>query len=748
MSSTITYPFIVPGNYTYDSDEIEIIGGVAQLKIQSENEDYIEEFTSDSGFTYDADKVEFSGGKVQQKSNAIIENYSQPFSSATGFTYDSSKAEFASGLARQKSQRPTNATFGATYTNNINGSWGNGVLTGTGTGDPTVLDGKLVLTESTKFVQYPALNNADSLQAGCIRFKHTPDYSGIPATTVFLMTISQSASNTKNLITLYDDSVGHLYLIIKNYLDAFIIPTVDLGSWNPTSGTEYEFELNWDITGGATRLFINGVQKGTTQTQTGIRSGAIGILNIGAKYNGDFRADAYFNDIEIFSTVQHTANYTPGYTLLETDYLETIVQCPAQSYTYNIASFDVPTITEVNAPKYIVNGYAYFSGSWQASSNTYATAMSYADWITNVATFPGGQLGSGVTVKVVFQDSNILGSIDSVAFTINETHYAANVVTNPEIQHTLPGFINSFVNFATTQSGTSKYTIQIGQSGNYLYWTGSAWATSNGTYAQATSASDFNTNCATLDISGEIYFQFKIHFTDSNTQAYVDLLTVTVDENYAYPIDNPYLITNAGFFTSDLILLEDSVTEDGDDKIKYILNVGGQDKWSNSGTVENSNGTYSQANTTAEINAVIGDFLTSRKTCYVKIFFHSEDELTTPSIDYLTIIYNTSAVNPSVSTLTTLCGFVYDMNSPINNLEIKARPYISGYINSEVFQKYEYETIGTTDIDGYFYGMVLVQPIDKYIEIKIGSQSYKTQLGDQESNNLKDLTMELITIEE
>ena len=134
MSYTTNFPFDTPANYTYDSNKIEVTGSVAKLKNQTGDVDFTEDFADDTGFTYDAAKAEFTGGLVRQKSLAIIENYLQEFTSDSGFTYDSAKAEFASGLARQKTQRPANATCGATYTNDINLNWGDGTLTGTAFG--------------------------------------------------------------------------------------------------------------------------------------------------------------------------------------------------------------------------------------------------------------------------------------------------------------------------------------------------------------------------------------------------------------------------------------------------------------------------------------------------------------------------------------------------------------------------------------------------------------------------------------
>jgi hypothetical protein len=215
--------------------------------------------------------------------------------------------------------------------------------------------------------------------------------------------------------------------------------------------------------------------------------------------------------------------------------------------------------------------------------------------------------------------------------------------------------------------------LQIGRSGSYLYWNGSAWVTSDGSFAQANTAADFNAHCATLDVDGEQYGQFKLHFNEGNVQQSCSNLVVNLSMNTGYLTTDPTVLVNEFLRSSELISLSETVTKTGSDNIKYVIEVGGQDKWSNGGTVENSNGTYAQANTIAEINAVIGDFLSTRALFRVKAFLRSNDGTTTPELDSLSVTYDL-AITLTEPTIIQIEGFFYDGNAPLATKKVYVRP--------------------------------------------------------------------------
>lgn len=328
-----------------------------------------------------------------------------PFTTPANYTFDSDVIEVSGGKARLKDQRPSGATFHANYNADVDGNWGDGVLTGTPVGGASVSGGKLDLTGGTlKYVDYDANLNADSQQVGAIRFKYTPNYSGSPATVRNFLTISKAVDST-NLITVWHDSGGYIRLQIRDSANVSIIAGVALGTWAPTDGIEYEFELNWDITTGATRLFIDGNQFGATQTGTGIRSDSINLLRIGSDFLGIESPNFKIDDFIIYSTVQHTANYTPGASIPATIYATTnpSLVCNATFRHEGIDAFtETKTATGSDEVKYILKKGTtryYWSGSaWVVSDGTYAQSNTAADIEANKAMFTDTAVTTEVTV--------------------------------------------------------------------------------------------------------------------------------------------------------------------------------------------------------------------------------------------------------------------------------------------------------------------------------------------------------------
>ena len=502
MSETLNCPFDDPLKYSYTTNEIEISGGKAKLKLQQADIDFTEDFEDD-----------------------------------TGHTYDSNKSEFVSGKNQQKDQKQTGATFGATYTNNINGNWGDGVLTGTAVGGASVSGGKLDLTGGgVKYVDYDANLNADSQQIGCVRLKYTPNYTGFPPTDYPVFSILKANGSTNNIIMLRHETGGVWKIFIEDFTGSNIM-SASLPSWSATSGIEVELELNWDLTTGATRFFINGIQWGTTQTDTGTRDENITVLRIGSNYNGVQVINAYIDDVLIFPTVQHTTNYTPGYLVSDYIYVET---------------------------------------------------------------------------------SDVL----------------------PEMEHTGDGTIKLFNSLSMTYTGSPRVLLEIGRSGNKLYWNGSAWVTSDETYAQSTDLTTYNANCTTLPVDGEKYGQFTVVYPNSNTQSSVSELTANMNVDIGYLQTNPYGKILTGFRTDELEGFIETATKNGSDEIKYILENDGDYYYWNGSAWTTGNLIYSNSATASEIHANKSSLVSAASLWYVYWFLHSNDGTSTPELDNLQILYS------------------------------------------------------------------------------------------------------------
>ena len=146
------------------------------------------------------------------------------FGTPSNWTYDSDLIDLSSGNALLKDIRPADSTCAAFYKDNINLSWGDGVLTGTGTGSPVITSEELDLTAaSNQYVDYDAIDNADSQQVGCMRVPIRPNWSGNPANGQYLFLTSKGHNDGKNLISIYQLTTGNVYLWMVNSAGASII---------------------------------------------------------------------------------------------------------------------------------------------------------------------------------------------------------------------------------------------------------------------------------------------------------------------------------------------------------------------------------------------------------------------------------------------------------------------------------------------------------------------------------------------
>ena len=203
-------------------------------------------------------------------------------------------------------------SFYANYDSDINGTYGDGVLTGTPTGGATVSGSKLDLAHSdVRYVDYAGASNVSAaIQTGCIRFKLTPNYTSSPASEQFFFMISQASGSLVNSITLSHQIDRDLRL--RMYDSAGVIKVnYDTPDWVAVSGQEYEFELNWDFNTAAHRIFIDGEQFGSTNTTVGTRSSNVALFRIGSNQLGSTSSNFIIDKLIIFNTPQHVSTEYP-----------------------------------------------------------------------------------------------------------------------------------------------------------------------------------------------------------------------------------------------------------------------------------------------------------------------------------------------------------------------------------------------------------------------------------------------------
>lgn len=454
------------------------------------------------------------------------------FSSSSGFTLDSAKAQITGGLLSQKTQRPTGATFGAQFASSINANWGGGVLTGTPTGGAVIAGGKLDLTgNAIKYVTFGGTSNVNNPQLGAVRMLFTPAYTGAPADNQNLFSVEKAAGDTTNAMWLTVDNGGMIHYYCFDSSNSLVVNAV-FGSWTPTAGQEYEIELNYDLNTGAHRLFIDGVQFGSTQTDTGTRTSVIDVLQIG-QFNTNTNGQNFsVRKFEVFSAVQHVANYTPGYVVPAFDYAASNVVFPSGNYNGPgpLVSLNSFAMTEVGSPRYLINGKYWTGSAWAASDGTYAQANPKATVIANLAAF---SLVSAmdIVLTAVFTDSNVQSTLASYDLNYTGAFYSLLGSAIPVAVLDMSSFV-SFACSPTTPASTSVGFI-VSVDDVLKYWDGAAWSVSDGTIAQSSSAANINAHVASLGFADAEAVTVMVVLKTTDNTASPSLTSMTIGYDFA-----------------------------------------------------------------------------------------------------------------------------------------------------------------------------------------------------------------------
>lgn len=114
----------------------------------------------------------------------------------------------------------------------------------------------------------------------------------------------------------------------------------------------------------------------------------------------------------------------------------------------------------------------------------------------------------------------------------NETKYVESKVDLPTATYTGPGNLIQYSAFESTDANDPKYII------NGKYWNGSAFITSNGTYLQASTITEINTNITSLTAADTL--DLSVVFDDGSVVMSVDDTTTTY-------VGDPLAITLEGF---------------------------------------------------------------------------------------------------------------------------------------------------------------------------------------------------------
>lgn len=378
-------------------------------------------------------------------------------------------------------------------------------------------------------------------------------------------------------------------------------------------------------------------------------------------------------------------------------------------------------------------------------------ASEYVRWVGGDGNIPAGNTGC---IRFVVQPQYSGNPGATQMFVISFTLGGSN--DKIEIKHDTSGNLlaiirdeaaNGVVNISHAWSPTSGTDYEI-----ELNWDGTNGATRlflDGTQVGSTDNSTFTRSLATSNSFLDVGL--------SATQAFeMDYLViydaVQHTSNYtsngepaavSYATDNPTLTTNTTVsgglrsFTAD-------TTASGSDAIKFVLQVAGQDKYWTGSTWANSS-SYSQSNTATEINNNIQELHTGNDPVKIKVYLHSDDGSTTPTINEMSITYDAADASATTPTLVFLEGWLYDYNSALSGETVEVRPTV-GFVNEEIFLNGAWKTFATSADDGYFSGYIYSSAgVGKTWEFRIGGKKYRAQIPDQTSVKFSDLTITPVT---
>jgi hypothetical protein len=321
------------------------------------------------------------------------------YSSGTPFTYTSSDVEFTDGGAKLKSQYASDVLFAATYTSGLNAVYSkfNGSLTASTSGTVSAASGKADLRADANFkhLKYVASLNFPVNGVGGFKMKATPNYTGTPSTRQFYFQTGMQGSNVDTVFWEHHTD-GRVYWYVYSSGGATIV-TNDF-AWSPTAGVEYEIYGHWDVNTGTTQTYIDGIQKATSAA-TGSRDNRMTYFQTGGADNdiATDHADYKIDDWVLFNAVQHTSNYTPGYTVSDTKYLTTnpfVEQTVAVTVSSWVAITGVQSVVGSDNVKCQIRDdgtLKYHNGAaWVNSDGSYSQASTLTEINNQIATAPTG----------------------------------------------------------------------------------------------------------------------------------------------------------------------------------------------------------------------------------------------------------------------------------------------------------------------------------------------------------------------
>jgi hypothetical protein len=423
---------------------------------------------------------------------------------------------------QQNDARPPNFEAYFAWDSQVNGNYGTNSLTATANGSAAIAGGYMsIISTGVSYVSIGGTGYAPGNQ-GTFAFEYVPNYSGSPAHEQYIYSMGFATNGNDSLISLTHETSRAIDFSCFNSSGSAIF-SASFAGWSPTAGTAYTFVVQIDTTNGASKLFINGTQFGTTQTGTGTR-GLTGYIYFGTdRTNSVANPNFSMGRLAFYSGVVGPSGLTP---LNDYIYTADVISLPA--FTGPVSSWTSFSTTDANSPGYVMNGLYWNGATWATSNLTVSESNTAAIVAANIATLPAAL---SLVVEVLTTSSNTVQQ--SVSLMTVGWDYMAYPQTNPSIKPYMRTTVNGLLAIEATYGATGSDAVQYQMevNGQAMWWNGTAWANASG-YAQTNTYAALIANITTLPVSLGVYFR-PIAFLSSASGTTTPNIS-ELDFNYDY----------------------------------------------------------------------------------------------------------------------------------------------------------------------------------------------------------------------